>query len=161
MFSERVADSIRKGREVAVFGSVTPTGAGTLYASRGLGNSATANQGQTGPSCQNAVGHCDVLAGGYGGINMLDVANLYRKFVGVSSRHSGGVNTARGDGSVHFIAETITLARNNNNTVANLADDTDGDLLVHFQQQIVPKETWRQLIALNDGTTVNDDPNQQ
>lgn len=164
MLSERVYDSIKKNQEVRQFGVVYPTGAGTLYATRGHGNSGSAAvnlpNGIASPiDCNNAFGASDALFGAFGGVNKLDVANPWRKFVGVSSRHSGGVNTARGDGSVAFVTDNITLAKNNNNTPNNLNDDTAGDLATHFRDQsVVQGETWRQLIAMNDGTPIVDDP---
>jgi prepilin-type processing-associated H-X9-DG protein len=160
MFSERVYDSIRKARELAAYPTgIKPTGAATMYATRGLGNSLV--NGSVGPNASAAFGHPDALAGAWGGINKLDTRAgfLYRKFIGVSSRHSGGVNTARGDGSVHFIQDNITLARDNMGTVTILTDDVDGDDLAFFQQTLVQGEIWRQLVALNDGATLVDPNN--
>lgn len=174
ILSERVYDSIRKRQEVIAFGQVYPSGAGTLYGTRGHGNSGFTGVGSTvnmpngtaSTSCNDAFGLSDACFGAWGGINKLDISagttNVHRKFVGVSSRHSGGVNTARGDASVAFVTDTITLAKNNNNTPANLVDDTAGDLMIHFRdQQIVQGEVWRQMVSMNDGTPISDDPSNQ
>jgi len=154
VLSERVYDTTRKNVENRALGTVYPTGAALMYGTRGVGRSA--QDGSVGPNCNEAFGSNDALFGGWGKINCMDPSAIWRKFVGVSSRHSGGVNTARGDGSVGFITEQITFAFNNNNTPLVYTDDTPLDTIVAFRQQVTQGETWRQLISVNDGTVLID-----
>lgn len=156
ILSERVYDSIRKQIEQRAYATIYPTGGALLFGTRGHGNSTINGSGTT--NCIDCYGVPDACASGWGSINKVDTRAgfAYRKFIGVSSRHSGGVNAARGDGSVSFITDQITVAKDNNGTVNNLADDFPSDDLAAFQQQIVAGEVWRQLIAVNDGTTIVD-----
>ncbi len=157
ILSERTLTTPSKNRERTLAGTVTDAGAMTLFATRGLGNSSINGSATTPNDVLNAYGHSDALASAYGGINKLDTTTpaIWRKFIGVSSRHAGaGVNVARGDGSVDFVSESIVLARNNNNTPTVLTDDTDADTLAVFQQTIVQGETWRQMVALADGSII-------
>jgi len=46
---------------------------------------------------------------GYTSINFTPVTGIRRAFVKAASQHTGGVNAAYGDGSVHFVSDTIAL----------------------------------------------------
>lgn len=161
MLSERVYDTSRKGLENKIYGNLVLAGAATLYGSRGHGNSSIPAAAATDPGV--AYGMPDVTFCAWGSINLgLTDATVVRsrKFYGASSRHAGGVNAARGDGSVTFIYDTISKGVNNAGTPDNLADDTpNDDLITNFQpsMQIVRRNcVWRQLISLQDGTVIDD-----
>ena len=99
VFSERVYDAIRNNEDPR------PCGGATLYVTHGLGGPENFDHGM-----------CDVAFSAWGGINLSvdedstnpDSQTVWdRRRQGISSRHSGGLNAARGDGSVSFLRETI------------------------------------------------------
>ena len=100
VFAERVYDSIAPNQDRR------PNGAGLLYMSRGAG----------GPE-EFEHGIVDVAFSAWGGINLTvdrmnpgaaDPDNIYnRRRQGVSSRHAGGLNVVRADGSVSFLRDSI------------------------------------------------------
>ena len=99
VFGERVYDSFN------VRDDGRPNGGALMYVTRGVGNPENYDSGIT-----------DVAASAWGGVNLtvsttdqtlLDDIWARRK-QGLASRHSGGVNVARGDGSVAFMRDTIS-----------------------------------------------------
>ena len=101
VFAERIYDSPQNNLDTR------PAGAGLMYVVRGVGDPEQMNWGIP-----------DVAFSAWGGINLVvDVDNppqgvdpdivWDRRRQGISSRHSGGINVARGDGSVSFMRDTI------------------------------------------------------
>lgn len=101
VFAERVYDAIQNNEDPR------PAGAGLMYVVRGLGGPENFDHGMH-----------DVAFSAWGGINLsVDVDNppsgvdptivWDRRRQGLSSRHSGGLNVARGDGSVSFMRDTV------------------------------------------------------
>ena len=96
---DSVYDAIRNNEDPR------PCGGATLYVTHGLGGPENFDHGM-----------CDVAFSAWGGINLSvdedstnpDSQTVWdRRRQGISSRHSGGLNAARGDGSVSFLRETI------------------------------------------------------
>lgn len=99
VFGERVYDAIAPNEDRR------PNGAGTLFMSRGVGN-----------PTEYEFGMPDVAFSAFGFINLSfdedvdqNIAdNVYnRRRQGLSSRHAGGLNVVRADGSVSFLRDTI------------------------------------------------------
>ncbi|MEM9410562.1 MAG: DUF1559 domain-containing protein [Planctomycetota bacterium] len=101
LFGERTYDSVKPNQDGR------PNGAGLMYMSRGIG----------GPD-QPEFGIVDVGFSAYGYINLsVDRENPQggadpdvvwnRRRQGLSSRHNGGLNIIRGDGSVSFMSDTV------------------------------------------------------
>ena len=99
VFAERVYDSIAPNQDNR------PDGAGLMYMSRGSG----------GPE-EFEFGMPDVAFSCWGGINLSADRNtnpsladnvFNRRRQGVSSRHAGGLNVVRADGSVSFLRDSI------------------------------------------------------
>ena len=101
VFAERVYDAPRNNEDTR------PAGGAMLYVTRGVGDPENFSWGIP-----------DVAFSAWGGINLsVDVDNppqgvdpdivWDRRRQGISSRHSGGINVARGDGSVSFMRDTI------------------------------------------------------
>ena len=101
VFGERTYDAVKPNQDNR------PNGAGLLYMSRGIG----------GPD-EFEFGMPDVAFSAYGYINLsvdrnsppsgVDPDTVWnRRRQGLSSRHAGGLNVVRGDGSVSFLRDTI------------------------------------------------------
>jgi prepilin-type N-terminal cleavage/methylation domain-containing protein len=101
MFGERVHDALR----IAV--NQDHARGALLWVVRGIGAEVV-----TAPGTGNALplGVHDTLAAGQGGINLVQqgAAVTYgRAYFGVSSRHPGGSQFTMGDGSAHFIKDSV------------------------------------------------------
>ena len=128
IFSERLYDAVRKNEN-------QERSAGALqFGCRGVGD--PTNPGQ--PGCH------DTHFAAAGRINFFNAnANNNIALHGVSSGHSGGVIVALGDGSQHFLSESIASYYDRNPTVT----DRPGAFNAY--------DTWEKLICLNDGKTVS------
>ncbi len=137
VFGERVYESVKPNEDQR------PNGAATLFMSRGLG----------GPA-EFEFGMPDVSFSAWGFINLsFDVDtdqtiadNVWnRRRQGLSSRHSGGLNVVRADGSVSFLRDTID----------SFYDDptlTEDD----FPQNVTFYGAYEKAIAVADGQPAMD-----
>ena len=82
--------------------SLTPTSALALDFADNIGAFGSTMAGNSPP---NPASLCDSQPGL--GLKCIDQSNEAAQFSGSRSRHPGGVNTLFGDGSVHFIKNTI------------------------------------------------------
>jgi prepilin-type processing-associated H-X9-DG protein len=140
VFGERIYDSPSPAQDRR------PNGAGLLFMSRGLG----------GPE-QFEHGIVDVAFSAWGGINLIvdrdadeDIAlTVYnRRRQGLSSRHSGGLNVVRADGSVSFLRDSIDSYYN------NVTDPVNGDVIDASENFVIlPQDygAYEKAIAVADG----------
>jgi len=128
MFSERLYDAVRKNENKEL------SGGALQYGCRGIGDQANLAQ----PGCH------DTHFAAAGRINFFNAnANNNVALHGVSSGHPGGVIVALGDGSQHFLSDSVgSFYDRNPGVVARPGTFDDYD-------------TWEKLICLNDGKTVS------
>lgn len=140
VFSERTYDTVKTNQDNR------PSGAALMYVSRGLG----------GPQ-QFDFGMVDVGFSAWGGVNLnfdrlssQSIADTVtdRKRQGISSRHDGGVNAVRGDGSVKFLRDSVTSWYNDEG-VENVDAST-------FPPNVTFYRALEQAIAVNDGQPPED-----
>lgn len=140
VFAERTYDSTSPAMDRR------PNGAGLLFMSRGLG----------GPE-EFEFGICDVAFSAWGGINLIadieddeSIANQVfdRRRQGISSRHTGGLNVVRADGSVSFLRDSVDSAYN----ALNLPGTTT--TIDATEASVIPLLQWgayEKAIAVADG----------
>ena len=140
VFAERTYDSTSPAQDKR------PNGAGLLFVSRGIG----------GPE-QFEYGISDVAFSAWGGINLIfdvdedqAIADQVwdRRRQGVSSRHAGGLNVVRADGSVSFLRDSVDSAYN----AINLPGG--GSLIDATANSVIPIIQWgayEKAIAVADG----------
>lgn len=128
IFSERLYDAVQKNSNQELSGGALQFGC------RGIGDQANLSQ----PGCH------DTHFAAAGRINFFN-ANANNDFAlhGVSSGHPGGVIVALGDGSQHFLSESIGSFYQRNVGVVARPGSFDS------------YDTWEKLICLNDGKTVS------
>ena len=128
LFSERLDDAVRKNQNKELSGGALQFGC------RGIGSQSNLAQ----PGCH------DIFFAAAGRINFFNSnANNNIALHGVSSGHPNGVIVALGDGSQHFLSDSIgSFYDRNPGVVARPGSFDDYD-------------TWEKLICLNDGKTVS------
>lgn len=119
LFAERIYDAVRKNDNMELSGGALQFGPRRIN---------QANDNHFG--CAGRINYFDRLADN-------DIADH-----GVSSGHHGGIVVAGGDGSAHFISESIDSYYNQNPGVVLSPATADFG-------------TWERLIAVNDGLTVS------
>jgi prepilin-type N-terminal cleavage/methylation domain-containing protein len=128
IFSERLYDAVRKNENKEL------SGGALQYGCRGVGDPSNLAQ----PGCH------DTLFAAAGRINFFNAnANNSIALHGVSSAHPGGVIVALGDGSQHFLSDSIGSFYERNLGVTARPGMFDN------------YDTWERLICLNDGKTVS------
>ncbi len=138
VFAERSYDSTQPNQDPR------PNGAGLMYVSRGIG----------GPT-EFEFGMCDVAFSAWGGVNLNVNRNAppsgvdpdvvwNRRRQGVSSRHAGGLNVCRGDGSVSFLRDTIE------SFYAPI------DITVNDVPTVLQYRAYEKAVAVADGQPVED-----
>ena len=120
LFSERISDAVRRNANMEL------SGGALQFGTRGV---ARANDTHFG--CAGRINYFDGAADN-------DIADH-----GVSSGHNGGVVVAAGDGSSHFIADSIESYYDRNPGVVLSPTNT-----ANFG-------TWERLVAVGDGQIVN------
>ena len=134
VFGERIYDAVSPAQDRR------PNGAGLMYVSRGKG----------GPA-QFEFGMPDVAFSAWGFINLsvdrmnppsgVDPDNIWnRRRQGLSSRHAGGLNVVRADGSVSFLRDSID---------SFYSDPTITE--ANFPQNIAQFQAYERAIAVADG----------
>jgi prepilin-type processing-associated H-X9-DG protein len=101
-------------------------GAANIYGAKGLGH----DEGSADE--EKSFGMVDVAFCGSGILNNFD---SFTKKKGASSRHSGGVQMAFADGSVHFISENIEQGA---------------------EYEIIANAAYKQLLSMNDGFVIGE-----
>ncbi len=128
IFSERLYDAVRKNENQEL------SGGALQYGCRGIGDPTDLAR----PGCH------DTHFAAAGRINFFNAnANNAVALHGVSSGHSGGVIVALGDGSQHFLSDSISSYYDRNPSVTDRPGSFDA------------YDTWEKLICLNDGKTVS------
>lgn len=125
IFAERVYDAPRKNANLELSGGALQFGC------RGIGDPNNPVQ----PGCH------DTHFGCAGRINYFnDPTNNNIGLHGVSSSHPGGIIVALGDGSGHFVSDSIESYYERNATI--------------LSPNVAEYETWERLVCINDGQIV-------
>jgi len=153
LLSERTGGSLSPGWDRQQFGKTVSAGGATLFGSRGIGNSSIDGSSTNDPA--DAWGAPDVLFSAWGGINLDDPVNPWRKFQGVSSHHPGGVNIARADGSVEFFANVnVPNSLSEYVPFSSLKPDNSQEVgpakYDLWMKRWEPENVWRKMISRDD-----------